>query len=217
MKSLSYISQKKLGIISLSLFFLLITAAENAKSNFEFFINSGVNFPNSSEELAKHWDPGFLIGGGIGCKVFNDFFVFSDFNYSQFSFNGKPLSYVTIPEVRILDVIGEESKVFDFSVGLKFQRLQFDSFIYPYLLTSVGYIKYKVGKVCELSEDFINSPGLINCSTHYGYTQNDYFGKIGIGFNTKLRDGLFLFSEGDFIFPFKGNLSIILKLGIRFF
>jgi len=208
---------KKTAIISLIFLSLLITGNIKADNKLEFFINSGINLPNSSEELAKHWDPGFLIGGGIGCKVFNDFLLFSDFNYSQFSFNGKPLSSVTIPEVRILDVIGEESKVFDFSVGLKFQRPQFNSFIYPYLLTSVGYIEYKTGRVCELSEDFINSPGLISCSTHYGYTQNDYFGKLGMGFNTKLRDGLFLFSEGDFIFPFKGNLSLILKLGIRFF
>ncbi|MCK4358082.1 MAG: hypothetical protein KAW92_04950 [Candidatus Cloacimonetes bacterium] len=207
----------RLGIISLSLFFLLIITNINAKDNLEFFINSGINLPSSSEELGKHWDPGFLIGGGIGYKVFNDAFIFSNFNYSQFSFNGKPLSYIVIPEVRILDVIGEESKVFDFSVGLKFQRLQFDSFIYPYFLTSIGYIKYKVGKVCELSEDLINSPGLINCSTHYGYTQNDYFTKVGMGFNTKLEDDRYLFCESNFIFPFKGNLSIILKLGIKFF
>ncbi|MEA3476113.1 MAG: hypothetical protein U9R23_06725 [Candidatus Cloacimonadota bacterium] len=208
---------RKSIIISLLFFFLLITATANAEGNLEFFTNSGINLPSSSEELGKHWDPGFLIGGGIEYKAFNDFFIFSDFNYSQFSFNGKPLSPVTIPEVRILDTIGEESKVFDFSVGLKFQRLQFDSFIYPYFLSSVGYIEYKVGKVCELSEDFINSPGLINCSTHYGYTQNDYFGKLGMGFNTKLKYDRLLFCEGNFIFPFKGTLSIILKLGIRFF
>ena len=207
----------RLGIISLSLFFLLIITNINAKDNLEFFINSGINLPSSSEELGKHWDPGFVIGGGIGYKVFNDAFIFSDFNYSQFSFNGKPLSYVTIPEVRILDVIGEESKVFDLSVGLKFQRLQFDSFIYPYFLTSVGYTEYKIGKVLTVEEWFLENPPKVMYSTQFGETKNDYFGNFGMGFNTKLKDDQYLFCEGNFIFPFKGNLSMILKLGIKFF
>jgi len=208
---------KKSVIISLIFLSLLITDNIKADNNLEFFTNSGINLPSSPDELAKHWDPGFLIGGGIGYKAFNDFFIFSYFNYSQFSFNGKPLSYVTIPEVRILDVIGEESKVFDFSVGLKFQRLQFDSLIYPYFLTSVGYTEYKIGKVLTVEEWSFENPPEVRYSTQLGETKNDYLGNFGIGFNTKLKDDLFLFSEGDFIFPFKGNLSIILKLGIRFF
>ncbi len=203
--------------ITLIIFFLTLYLIENvsAQSNISFSFGGGYVSSAIDKTKLPYWENGYLINFSSEYKLTEKIALFFSSSYQRHIFNENLVSFAVPAVVGYrYSISGENSSVFDFSVGGKLYMSS--SKIKPYLGIGAGLLLINQGKV-EITSWMEGNP---NKSTSlYSNTDNNFSLaqiNIEIGLEIELINNLQLGLEGKLISCLDGPSYFPLIASIKF-
>lgn len=198
-------------------FFLLFFFFENvsAQNNFSFSLGGGYVSSSLDKTKLPYWENGYLINFSSDYKLTDKIALFFSSSFQQQYFNENLVSLVVPAVVGYrYSISGENSSVFDFSIGGKLYMT--DARIKPYLGIGTGLLLINQGKV-EITSWMEDNP---NKSTSlYSNTDNNFSLaqiNIGVGFEIGVIDNFQVVLDGKMVHGFGGPLYFPLTASIKY-
>ncbi len=206
MKSIIFI------ILFLSLF--LIESA-SAQSNISFSFGGGYVFSAIDKTKLPYWENGYLINFSSEYKLTEKIALIFSSSYQRHIFNEHLVSFAVPAVVGYrYSISGENSSVFDFSVGGKLYMSS--SRIRPYLGVGAGLLLINQGKV-EITNWMEGNPNkstslFANTDKNFSLAEMNF----GVGLEIELINNFQLGLEGKLVHGFGGPLYFPLTASIRY-
>ena len=201
----------------LIVFFLSLFFFENGSAQNKLSISVGGGYVSSAFDNTKlpYWENGYSINFSSDYKIINNISLFFSSSFQRHYFN-KNLVNLVVPAVvgYRYNISGENSSVFDFSIGGKLYIS--NSGIKPYLGIGTGLLFINQGKV-ELTSWMEGNPNKSN--TPYANSDKNFsFAQInfGVGMEIELIDNFQVVLDGKMIHGFGGPLYFPLTASVKF-
>lgn len=203
--------------IILIIFFLSFFLIESVSAQSNFSISFGGGYVSSAIDKKKlpYWENGYFINLSSDYKITEKIALFFSSSYQRHIFNENLVSFAVPAVVGFrYSIRGENSSVFDFSVGGKLYMA--DSRIKPYLGISTGFILINQGKV-EITNWTEGNPNRTtslysNSDKNFSLAQIN----IGVGLEIGLIDNFQVVLDGKMVHGFGGSLYFPLTASIKY-
>jgi hypothetical protein len=202
-------------ILFLSILFLLLIQSVSAQNNFSVTISGSYIHFTFDKGILPYWENGFIANVHSEYILSDNFSVFILSSYQQHIFNRNLLSGVAPDVLGYRDCVsGENSSVFEFSVGPKFFTPKDSKIIRPYFSMGIGILFIDQGKV----EKTIWMEGTPHIKTNVFADQNFFNVALnyGLGIEIEFINNLNLVIDGKFVHSFYGLTYFPLSAGIKF-
>ena len=207
----------KMKSISIIVFFLSLFLFENVSAQNNFSFSFGGGYVSSALDKTKlpYWENGYLINFSSEYKLTENIALFFSSSYQRHIFNEHLVSFAVPAVVGYrYSISGENSSVFDFSVGGKLYMSS--SRIKPYLGVGTGLLLINQGKV-EITNWMEGNPNkstslFANTNKNYSLAEMNF----GVGLEIELINNLHLGLEGKLISCLDGPSYFPLIASIKF-
>jgi len=199
--------------------FILFSFAQNIHAQINIGLSFGGGFFSSSLNNTKlpYWEDGYLISMSGDYNITEDISLFFNSTYQQHYFK-EELVTLAVPDIYgyRYSINGENSSVFDLSIGSKFYVNT--SRIKPYLSAGVGVLLINQGKV-EIShwiegETQKNTNLFANTNKNYNLARYNF----GFGIEYEIVNNLNLILDSKLIYSINGPsyipITFLIKFGI---
>ena len=203
-------------ILLVSILFLVLMQSISAQNNFSISIGGGYLYSAIDKAKLPYWENGFVVSLHSDYKLSDNFSVFILGSYQQHFFNQNLVTFAVPAVVGYkFSVSGDNSSVFDFSVGTKLFALN-NSRIRPYLGLGIGILFIDQGRV-EITEWMVGSAErntnlFANTDQNFNMAQLNF----GLGVEIEVFSSLNLLIDGKFVQSFDGLSYLPITAGIKF-
>lgn len=206
--------------ITLIVSFLSLFLIENVSAQSNLGLSIGGGYISSTLDKTKlpYWENGYLISFSSDYKITNNISLFFSLSYQKLFFTNKKLVSLVVPAFvgYRYSISGENSSVFDFSIGGK--SYMSDSRIKPYLTIGLGLLLINQGKIEHthwiLGSHDKSASLYSNSDKNFSVAQINF----GVGLEMGFIDNFHLVLEGKMInsfggpsyFPFTASVKFVL-------
>lgn len=198
-----------------SILFLLLIPSISAQNNFSISVGGGYLYSAIDKAKLPYWENGFIIALNSDYRLTDQFSAFISTSYQQYFFDQ---NLVTFAVPRVVgygyNLTGENSSVFEFSIGTKLFAIS-GSRIKPYFGLGVGVLFIDQGKV-EIT-DWIEgySERTTNLFSNTGQKFSTGQINLGLGVEIELVNHISLLIDGKYVQGFDGFSYIPITSSIK--
>lgn len=191
---------------------LLIPIASSAQNITTLSVNSGLGIPDGPDLFSNYWSPSFNLGGGLSVYLNNKLAIQGYIDYNTFSLDGDNFLIDFGLGGYGLTLTGGNVHILQVSSNLKFNIIEIEQSISPYLITGIGY--YNIG-----ASDITLELGGQKESEPIDVEDNGLSFNFGAGIDFKVSDSIIIFIDGRYLLCIAkdDNTTLIpIRVGVSF-